>query len=37
MLKWELPPIVVGGPWTANYHVVRNLERRGAWVIVVVH
>ncbi len=36
MLVWEIPPLVAGGTWTACYHLVRNLRRRGADVTVVV-
>jgi glycosyltransferase involved in cell wall biosynthesis len=36
MLMWEVPPFVAGGTWTACYHLVRNLRRRGADVTVVV-
>jgi len=36
MLMWEMPPFVAGGTWTACYHLVRNLRRRGADVTVVV-
>jgi glycosyltransferase involved in cell wall biosynthesis len=36
MLAWEIPPMVAGGTWTACYHLVRNLRRRGADVTVVV-
>ena len=36
MLLWEIPPMVAGGTWTACYHLVRNLRRRGADVTVVV-
>jgi WD40 repeat protein/glycosyltransferase involved in cell wall biosynthesis len=36
MLMWEIPPLVVGGVWTACYHLVRNLERLGQQVTVVV-
>lgn len=36
MLMWEMPPMVAGGTWTASYHLVRNLRRRGADVTVVV-
>jgi glycosyltransferase involved in cell wall biosynthesis len=36
MLMWESPPLVAGGTWTACYHLVRNLRRRGAQVTVVV-
>src|SRR5205814_8062010 len=36
MLMWEIPPLVAGGTWTACYHLVRNLRRRGVNVTVVV-
>lgn len=36
MLMWEMPPLVAGGTWTACYHLVRNLRRRGADVVVAV-
>ncbi len=36
MLMWEMPPLIAGGTWTACYHLVRNLRRRGADVTVVV-
>ena len=36
MLMWEIPPFVVGGSWTACYHIVRKLRQRGADVTVVV-
>lgn len=36
MLMWEIPPLVAGGTWTACYHAIRNLRRRGADVTVVV-
>lgn len=36
MLMWEIPPMIAGGTWTACYHLVRNLRRRGADVTVVV-
>lgn len=36
MLMWEVPPFVAGGTWTACYHLVRNLRRRGADLTVVV-
>ena len=36
MLMWEAPPFVAGGTWTACYHLVRRLRRRGAKVTVVV-
>jgi glycosyltransferase involved in cell wall biosynthesis len=35
MLVWEMPPtFVAGGTWTACYHLVRKLRRRGARVTV---
>jgi len=36
MLMWEVPPLVAGGTWTACYHLVRALRRRGADVTVIV-
>ena len=36
MLMWEIPPFVAGGTWTACYHFVRNLIRRGADLTIVV-
>ncbi len=36
MLMWEIPPLVAGGTWTACYHLVRKLRRRGANVTVIV-
>ncbi|CAN7518441.1 glycosyltransferase family 4 protein [Phenylobacterium sp. LjRoot225] len=36
MLMWEAPPYVAGGTWTACYHLIRRLRRRGAKVTVVV-
>lgn len=36
MLMWEIPPFVAGGTWTACYHFVRNLVRRGADLTIVV-
>lgn len=36
MLMWEVPPLVAGGTWTACYHLVRNLRRKGADITVVV-
>jgi glycosyltransferase involved in cell wall biosynthesis/uncharacterized protein YjbI with pentapeptide repeats len=36
MLMWEIPPMVAGGTWTACYHLVRSLHRRGVQVTVVV-
>jgi glycosyltransferase involved in cell wall biosynthesis len=36
MLMWEAPPYVAGGTWTACYHLVRRLRRRGARLTVVI-
>lgn len=36
MLLWEIPPLVAGGTWTAAYHLVRNLKKRGVRLTVVV-
>ncbi len=36
MLLWEIPPFVAGGTWTAAYHLVRNLNKRGVRLTVVV-
>lgn len=36
MLMWEIPPMVAGGTWTACYHLVRNLQRRGLDVTIAV-
>jgi glycosyltransferase involved in cell wall biosynthesis len=36
MLMWEIPPLVAGGTWTACYHLVRNLRRRGASLTICV-
>lgn len=36
MLLWEMPPMVAGGTWTAAYHLVRNLKRRGVRLTVAV-
>src|SRR6266540_7409521 len=35
MLTWEINPMVAGGSWTACYHFVRNLGKRGAELMVV--
>nr|WP_282558884.1 SAV_2336 N-terminal domain-related protein [Methylosinus sp. C49] len=35
MLMWEIPPLVVGGVWTACHALVRKLRRDGARVTVV--
>ena len=36
MLMWEMEPIVSGGGWTAAFHFVRNLSRRGADLTIMV-
>ena len=36
MLMWEAPPYVEGGAWTACYHLIRRLRRRGMDVTVVI-
>ncbi|HYM75769.1 MAG TPA: pentapeptide repeat-containing protein [Candidatus Dormibacteraeota bacterium] len=36
MLMWEYPPIISGGGWTAVYHFLTALRRRGADLVVVV-
>lgn len=36
MLMWEVSPVVAGGTWTASYHLVRKLRRKGADITVVV-
>ncbi len=36
MVLWEIPPFVAGGTWTACYHFVRDLLRRGADLTIVV-
>ncbi len=36
MLMWEIPPLVAGGTWTATYHLVRNLQKRGVHLTIVV-
>jgi glycosyltransferase involved in cell wall biosynthesis len=36
MLMWEASPLVAGGTWTACWHLVRQLRRRGARVTVVI-
>jgi glycosyltransferase involved in cell wall biosynthesis len=35
MLSWEINPMVAGGSWTACYHFVRSLRKRGAKLMVV--
>ncbi|WP_167531022.1 glycosyltransferase [Paraburkholderia agricolaris] len=30
MMCWEFPPFVSGGGWTAAYHLVRRLRRKGS-------
>lgn len=36
MLMWEFPPLVAGGTWTACYHFVRKLIKRGARLTIIV-
>lgn len=36
MMLWEFPPFVAGGAWTAAYHILRNLRRQGANLVVMV-
>lgn len=36
MLMWEIPPLVAGGTWTAAYHLVRNLQKRGVRLSIIV-
>ena len=36
MLMWEIPPLVAGGTWTASYHLVRNLQKRGVRMTIIV-
>jgi glycosyltransferase involved in cell wall biosynthesis/uncharacterized protein YjbI with pentapeptide repeats len=36
MLMWEFPPFVSGGGWTAAFHLLKNLRRRGADLVVLV-
>jgi glycosyltransferase involved in cell wall biosynthesis len=36
LLLWEFPPKVAGGIWTAAYHLVRNLRRKGADIVVLL-
>lgn len=36
MPMWEIPPLVVGGVWTACHNLVRRLRRMGVRVTVVV-
>jgi len=36
MLMWEFPPFVSGGGWTAAYHLVKNLRKLGADIVIMV-
>ena len=36
MMIWEYPPLAVGGAWTAAYHIIRNLRKQGADLVVMV-
>lgn len=36
MMIWEFPPFAIGGAWTAAYHIIRNLRRQGADLVVMV-
>lgn len=36
LLLWEFPPQVLGGTWTANYHLIHNLRLQGANLAVLV-
>ncbi|TCV76914.1 MULTISPECIES: glycosyltransferase [Methylomonas] len=36
MVLWEFPPNVVGGQWTAAYHLLHGLRKRGADVTLLV-
>jgi len=36
MLMWEVTPFVAGGTWTAAFHLVRNLKKRGVRLTVIV-
>lgn len=36
MLMWEMEPIVSGGGWTAAYHLVKNVCRKGANLTIMV-
>jgi glycosyltransferase involved in cell wall biosynthesis/uncharacterized protein YjbI with pentapeptide repeats len=36
MLLWEFYPLVAGGGWTAAFHLLKNMRRKGAHVIVMV-
>ena len=36
MLMWEFLPNVSGGAWTAAYHLLRNLRKSGANIVIAV-
>lgn len=36
MMLWEFPPLAAGGAWTAAYHILWNLRRQGANLLVMV-
>jgi len=36
MLMWEMEPIVSGGGWTAAYHLVKNICRKGVNLTIMV-
>lgn len=36
MLLWEFAPIIAGGVWTAAYHLLLDLRRRGVDLVVMV-
>lgn len=36
MLMWEFPPFVSGGGWTAAYHFLKNLRKKGADITVMI-
>jgi glycosyltransferase involved in cell wall biosynthesis/uncharacterized protein YjbI with pentapeptide repeats len=36
MLMWEMPNFVSGGAWTAAFHLIKNLRKRGADLVLMV-
>jgi glycosyltransferase involved in cell wall biosynthesis len=36
MLMWEFPPFVSGGGWTAAFHLVRSLRRKGYDIAIMI-
>ena len=36
MMLWEFPPLASGGAWTATYHIIRNLRRQGANLVLML-